>query len=283
MFYFIFSFKSYLLNIVWQSGNRSFCSLFFGAPVCTSLRILVAALILPWHYSPSTKTCTEPRPFIHIPDKASNRHESKPLTGQLRFHSFPTLISVSAAAPLLWRESLPLEYLLAAHFWCIFRAYDSIKTQNYLCWLWINLISNHLKQKTGREFYWKKVLVFVWQKRWYRGYETCFHNSLRVSALTMGVTMIQVAQGHYSHLNRVIHQQKNWWCLISLEFLSSFLFQWSSQVCLKSPWHPRVLYHDSFVAVDSYWAEYLMSAFLPCLWFRSFSFQLLIFMYFLGV
>lgn len=48
----------------------------------------------------------------------------------------------------------------------------------------------------------------------------------------------------------------------------------------KIPWHPRVLYHGNFVAVDSYWAEYLMSAFFPCLWFSSFSFQLLIFMYF---
>lgn len=57
---------------------------------------------------------------------------------------------------------LPLEYLFAAPFLCVLRAYSSMKAQNYLCLLWINLISNHIKKKACREFYWNKVLVFVW-------------------------------------------------------------------------------------------------------------------------
>lgn len=48
-----------------------------------SQRILVVALILPGRYSPSTKMCTEARPFIEIPDKAfkyANHHKRNLLT-----------------------------------------------------------------------------------------------------------------------------------------------------------------------------------------------------------
>lgn len=146
-----------------------------------------------------------------------NCHESKLLTAQLCFHPLPTIITVSAAAPLLWQESLPLEYLFAAPFLSIFRIYDSRKAQNYLHWLWISLISSHIKKKTGKEFYWNFFFVFVWQKRCYEEYEICFHSSICISTLTTGLAMIQVAQSQYNNLNRVIHQQKNWWRLISFE------------------------------------------------------------------
>lgn len=72
--------------------------------------------------------------------------------------------SVSSISSTLTGVS-PLEYLFAAPFLCIFRIYNSRKAQNYLSWLWINLISNHIKKKTDREFYWNKVFCICLAKK----------------------------------------------------------------------------------------------------------------------
>lgn len=73
----------------------------------------------------------------------------------------------------------------------------------------------------------------------------------------------------------------NIWRLISYEFLSSSIFQWSSPLCVKSLWHLHVLYCETCVCWGlSEQSMYVMVVFLPCPQLRPFSsFQLMIFIY----